>query len=320
MSLTGPASYLSTTDLFISHWGSANAALQPAPPIALAGGVDVDALGDLRSDLENQRRAVEVARNSLELARAQIETLKAGLLERLNQFNLKLASLAPESPLMALRPKAYSQSDGMGKILSPLDDLADIWQRYDTANTAAPLTLMGGYTLASFTTQHTALRAAYPAWSAAQNGLNMARAERNALQDRIRTILVQYRQRIPAEFPEGSTILATLPRLTPPDGSTPDAATLSGTWNTTTVAADLAWVPITDDSVTTLHLRATAGPEYEADDESIIATVPANAPATWTGNWGLAAPGASASFKLYSLTAEGNERGSNPITITRPAP
>jgi hypothetical protein len=31
-----------------------------------------------------------------------------------------------------------------------------------------------------FTSQHTALRAAYPAWSTAQNGLNMARAERNA--------------------------------------------------------------------------------------------------------------------------------------------
>jgi hypothetical protein len=49
-----------------------------------------------------------------------------------------------------------------------------------------------------------------------------------------------------------------------------------------------------------------------------IATLPANAPATWTGNWGLTAPGSSATFKLYAQTEQGNERGSDAVTVTRP--
>ena len=120
MPLTGPASYLLTTDDFISHWTSANAALPPATPIVLAAAATVTTLTTLRADLESQRAAVESTRNGVELARANIETLKADLLERLNQFNGKLASLAPDSPFMNLRPKAYSQGDGIGRVLPPL--------------------------------------------------------------------------------------------------------------------------------------------------------------------------------------------------------
>jgi hypothetical protein len=58
----------------------------------------------------------------------------------------------------------------------------------------------------------------------------------------------------------------------------------------------------------------TTGP----DDEGVIATLPANAPATWTGNWGLTAPGSSATFKFYALTEQGNDRGGNAVTVTRP--
>ena len=43
------------------------------------------------------------------------------------------------------------------------------------------------------------------------------------------------------------------------------------------------------------------------------------APRVWTGCFGLLVPGSAASFKLSSITAEGNERGSNAVTVTRPA-
>lgn len=93
---------------------------------------------------------------------------------------------------------------------------------------------------------------------------------------------------------------------------------LSGTWDATTQVADLAWDPITEESVSSLQIRATSGPDDEVDDESVVATLPANAPAAWTGNWGLTAPGSSVTFKLCSLTDQGNERDSNAVTVTRP--
>lgn len=320
MAITGPASYLPTVDEFIAHWTSANAALPPASPIVLAAAATVNTLTALRAELESQRAAVESARNGVELARAEIETLKAGLLERLNQFNLKLASLGPDSPFMRLRPKAFTLGEGIGRVLPPLDDLSDVWDRYNAAHAAAPLTLMNGYTFVDFTTDLDSLKLAYPAWASARNELSLTRGLRTETENKIRAILLQYRQRIPSEFPEGSAILETLPRLTPPAGSTPDAVVLSGTWNPATTQADLTWSEVTDESVTTLQLRATAGPEYDAEDESVVASFPAGTtPPAWSGLWGLAAPGTATTFKLYSLTAEGNEHGSNAVTVTRTA-
>lgn len=94
MPITGPASFLPTTDLIIAHWISADAALGAAGPITLAGGMSVAGLTGLRATLEVRREAVEAARNGREGARATIESLKVALLARLNQFNGKLPSLA----------------------------------------------------------------------------------------------------------------------------------------------------------------------------------------------------------------------------------
>ena len=62
------------------------------------------------------------------------------------------------------------------------------------------------------------------------------------------------------------------------------------------------------------------GPEFEAEDEILLATVLPAGPHTWTGPLGLDTPGTAASFKIFTLTAEDNQRGSNEVTITRPAP
>ena len=61
------------------------------------------------------------------------------------------------------------------------------------------------------------------------------------------------------------------------------------------------------------------GPEFEAEDEILLATVLPAGPHTWTGPLGLDTPGTTVSFKVFTLTAEGNQRGSNEVTITRPA-
>jgi len=56
-----------------------------------------------------------------------------------------------------------------------------------------------------------------------------------------------------------------------------------------------------------------------SDDESVIADFPpGTTPRETLQAFGLAIEGASASFNLYSLTADGNQKGSNAVTIERP--
>ncbi len=202
-------------------------------------------------------------------------------------------------------------------MLPPLDDMADLWLRYQDAN--PPVTLMGGYSLEDFTVDLAALKAAYTSHAAAESALAVARGKRNETQELIRQALLQYRKRIPSEFPEGSAILASLPDYSPRPGATPDAVELSGTYDVAESRAELAWTEVTDETVTVLELRASAGPDYDEEDESVIATFAPDAPRNWAGTFGLGVPGATATFKLYAITAEGNQRGSNPVTVTRPA-
>jgi hypothetical protein len=318
MPITSPASYLPTLDLFIPHWTSANTALVATGPILVSGGVSVADLTALHGTLQTQRAEVESARNGVEGARADIETLKASLLARLNQFNNKLPTLGARPFFLNMLPKAYTVSEGMGKVLPPLDDMADVWDRYDAEN--PPLTIMDGYHRADFQANLLALKTAYTAYGSAKTSLTTARGKRNETQDKIKLILVQYRQRIAAEFAEGSAILASLPAYSPPDtGHTPDAVALTGTYNPATQQSDLAWSAVTDEAVVELELRATTGPEYDAEDETILATFLPGAPPTWSGSFGPQVLGAATTFKLYAKTATGREHGSNPITTTRTA-
>lgn len=204
----------------------------------------------------------------------------------------------------------------MGRVIPPLDELEDLWNRYDDEN--PPILLMGGYSKDDFQTDLLSLKSAYKAYASAEIALGLARGKRNETQALIYPVLRQYRQRIPSEFAEGSAILETLPRLSPLPGSTPDAVELSGTYDTATGKSALAWSEVLDASVTELELRATAGPEFDPEDETILATFSPSDPRVWTGSFGLLVPGSAASFKLYSITAGGNEHGSNAVTVNRP--
>ena len=317
MPISSPSSYLPTADEFIAHWTGANAELGAAGPILLAGGMSLASFTALRGTLQTQRAQVESARNGLEGSRGDLEATKTALLARLNQFNAKVRSLSPGTRWEPLLPKAFNVSEGMGRVIRPLDDLADVWTRYDAD--VAPVTLPGGYFIDDFTDQLAALKLLYTATSSAAVALRLARGKRNETQEKIHEVLRQYRSRIPAEFLPGSAIFETLPRLSPLPGSTPDPVQLAGSYHVPTQQALLTWDAPADPSVVKLEVRGNVGPEFEAEDEILLATVLPAGPHTWTGPLGLDTPGTAVSFKVFTLTAEGNQRGSNEVTITRPA-
>ena len=159
----------------------------------------------------------------------------------------------------------------------------------------------------------------YTALSSAENAPGVKRQERTALENRIYPILKAYRQRIPAEFAEGSPILATLPRLSPVPGSTPDPVVANGNYNPATITADLNWTASTETDLASYEVRGVAGPDYDTEDEVNLATIPPGAPRTYSTNFALGTPGNAASYKIYVILTTGNERGSNPVSVPRPA-
>lgn len=321
MSLSSNASYLSTLDEFIPHWTAANAALGASGPMILAGSLDVEALTDMRDALEVQRATIEGLRNDLEGARADIEIAKTALLERLNQFNSALVSLAPDSRWTRMRPKAFSVSEGMGRVVPPLDDVEHLWGDFETDGPAGPpLVLAGNHTRAMFAAALAGLKAAYTAQRHAGSALGLARAARDEMQQAIRAALNAYRSGIAARFAEGTPVFETLPRLSPLPGSTPDAVTATGSLDAGTGEITVGWSAVTDASVTQVQVRASAGPDYEDEDATVVATRAPADPPEWTGTFGGGTPGSSVSLKVYVMTATGNERGSNTVTVTVPVP
>ena len=187
MPITGPASYPQTTVEFIAHWTSVDAALGAGHEVVLRPGMGLADLVGLYNELMVARAGVESERNGWEGERAVLMEMKLAGLARLNQFTGKLRSLASTPKWLTLLPKAFSSDAGRGKVLRPLDDVADVWARYESAEAA--FTLMGGQTRAQFGTTLAALKAQYVAYRSAKNGLALQRAKRTELEKKIHVVL-----------------------------------------------------------------------------------------------------------------------------------
>ena len=113
-------------------------------------------------------------------------------------------------------------------------------------------------------------------------------------------LLKAYRQRIPAEFAEGSPISATLPRLSPVPGSTPDPVVANGNYNPATITADLNWTASTETDTASYEVRGVGGPGYDTEDEVNLATILPGAPRTYSTNFAPAPPATPPATKSTS--------------------
>ena len=66
--------------------------------------------------------------------------------------------------------------------------------------------------------------------------------------------------------------------------------------------------------------HAVTGTQWLAEDAVVIATrlVSAPGPLEFRTVWNLLSPGDVISLKVYVVTADGHERGSETLTVTRP--
>ena len=105
--------------------------------------------------------------------------------------------------------------------------------------------------------------------------------------------------------------------MTPPPGSTPKAVVLSWVWNPATLMADFSWSASDNPNLKQYELRACDPPTYRAADEVLVANIP-ETQTTFSSAFGLDASGAVKLFKVYVITDDDNEKGSNVARITRP--
>jgi hypothetical protein len=164
-----------------------------------------------------------------------------------------------------------------------------------------------------------ALRTAYATLTTAEVELKTSREKRNDLQDQAYEILKAYRLRVPTAVPAGNALVDSLPRLTPEGGHTPEAVEATAVWDAQQQKAKIAWAASTEATLDHYEVRGVPGGDYAADDESVLASLDGSAPLEFFTDFALGQQGAKAGFKVYVVLTSGNEKGSAPVYVTRPA-
>lgn len=353
MAYTGPGSVVTLADEFIAHWESVNSTLGGTPLSVVPEGttlvVDSDGLITLRDNYFNvqsspaatpalpvpapQFPSVQVLKNLEETSRASTDDHRELVAEAIGAFNRKVRGVLAHTTYPNSLPEVPGAREGSARILAAADDMLSVWANinalspgplftppllatYMTPGTSTAATL----SLAQATTRVENLRGALAGILQATNGLEAMRPLRDNIWDReIRPVLVAYRAAIIGNYPPGHPFVESLPNIYPLPGHTPDAVNLTGTFNETTNQGEYAWSASTDPELDRYEVRQSPGPAYDADASSVIATVTPAGPFTLSTATGFETPGQTSSVKVYVVLTTGNERGSNTVTLTRPA-
>jgi len=129
--------------------------------------------------------------------------------------------------------------------------------------------------------------------------------------------LKQYRQAVLATFPSASPLVESLPKITPPRGSTPDPVNASAAWDPALLKARVSHTASADPDLDHYELRACFGTRWRTAEAVVIGNHPPGTLEFLTDD-GLVAPGSRVFYKVYVVLTTMNERGSNTVSVTRP--
>ena len=321
MPITGPSSYVPTIDEFLAHWLAVNNALGAAGPMVLPHGGTIVILTGFRGQLDGYRASVKNKQNVEEIARGALEIQRTELMKRLGQFNRKVRGSLSHTAFAAALPQVPSITAAPAVLIEELDDMESLWVKINAATIpgfTGPLLLLDGYALATFTTALTAFRAAVKAWSDAVEDLQLEREQRNDVQDLAHAILSEYRPAVEGNFDPTHALVATIPKIAPEPGSTPDPVTANGQWIDSLGMAKITFPESLDANLLRYELRMCAGANYTTDNEVVVGSILPGAPREFVTADGLPSPGSVATYKVYVITTTLNERGSNTVSVTRP--
>lgn len=319
MPITTPDTYPPVMQAFIDHWTAVNSAISPTV-LSLQGGYVVATFTTDRTAIVNGLGAVIVADNGRQGAKATLDIRKAAMRIRLAQFRGMVLAILPGTKYASMLPTLPRVDAAESKFLAPFTDAANVWLQINTDTIpgfTGPLLLAGGYTLANFNSDITAMRGEYIAYTQALNNASGSRANRDLLLAPAFQRMKQYRLAAPGILPTGSALLATIPALSPNLG--PPAQKVNPTihWDSGINKAVITWTASLSTDVSEYAIRTAPGPTYRSREESTVGSV-APSVLTFATDEGLSASGATAIFKVYTVTATGREAGSIVLRITRP--
>ena len=203
---------------FVAHWQT----LENEPGLAavvLPVGYTIDNLVADRAALETAIIAQESFDNRETVAMSTRDALKAALVPRLLQFRKIVGGLLSGSAYAERLPTLPKHTVSPGKFLAPFNDAANLWQQINAApppGFSAPLVLPVGYGFGNYSSELSALAAAFKKVDDTALNAALARSRRDALIAPIETRLKQYRIAVHAVLPMDSPLLKTVPRFTPP--------------------------------------------------------------------------------------------------------
>jgi hypothetical protein len=321
MPITNVGSWLPTIDEFITHWTAVNAFLSP-DELTLSDGYDLSSLQIGRTAVAGALSDVQTKLNLRTTAAGDRDLKRAAMRERMVQFRSGVRAQLPGSRYLASLPKLPGFTASPGKWRDVLDDILNLWTTINANSPAVPgftppLVLGGPYAVAAFSTQKTALDVAFTAVATTDQNLQQSRELRDSIFKPIYAKLKEYRLGVVGGLPPGNPLLDSIPRLTPPPGSTPPQTNLSAVWNPGTSEADLTWEPLTIPTLDYWSIRAHPGPKWRNDEAETIGQVfPPGL--TFSTDHGLVAPGSMTLFAVFTVTTTGNERRSNVVKVIRP--
>ena len=323
MPFSGPSSYLTTTDEFIQHWTDVDEELTGgggAALVLLPGPYGLPELTDDRAALSTAITNLVNGINTVEGHRTDRDNRREAIRERMRQFGSTVKGVASESSFAGRVPDLISFNANPGKWLIAMRDIQDIWADLNAAPPAgfpAPLTLTGGYLIAAYTADRTALETTFQNLTLSEQSVDLNLELREEIYLRIRDHLVTYRTAVEGAFPADHPLVLSIPRLVPLPGHTPDPVVLAGVWNPGTLKADLSWTASPDPDLEEYEVRREGSTPYNGNLEQVVGSVPAGTLVLSTAA-GLGSPGSSMGFKVYVILNTGNERGSNAVTVSRP--
>lgn len=320
MPISSISSYGPTIIGFVTHWTAVNVFLGAGGPLLLPGPMGVVDLSDLGVELQDFAISIAGKTNDVQIARRSLELSKIAILNRLGEFNRKVRGFLSHTAFVTALPYAPATNAGPGVVLAALDDMATLWAKINAATIpgfTGPLLLLGGYALAAYSTDLTALKAGYGTLGAGEQEETLERQRRKVALDRAYGLLVDYRKAVIGSFDPLDPLVGSLPKLTPDPGSTPDAPTATGAWDAATEMMKITYTASTAPDLDHYELRMCAGPDYSTENETVVASNSPTDPREFFTDGGLTSPGV-VSFKVYAVTATGNEAGSNAVTVTRP--
>ena len=317
MPISGPSSYVSTTEQFIAHWTLADAALGMGNEIVLAGGVNLLLLSAKKVALVTKRTLLQAKLTDLEVARGDIDVRKETLIGLFAKFVDRVRALFPDSKWSRALPTQPGINDALGLFTDPMDSAASLWKLINDDPTVSDIVILGT-TQAQFVTQIASVKAAFGTRTTASTVANVTREERNDLQDDIYAILKNYRQALPTHFVTGHALADSLPSLTPEPGSTPDPVSVTAEFVPALGQARIQYTKSTATDFAEYEIRMTPGPSWSNSDDSVIGNVADINTLEFLTTAGVQSPGVTATYKVVVRTTTGNESSSDAVSVTRP--